>query len=99
MTLRVVFHRLAAQEARDAETWYAGRSQEAADRFRVAVLAATERLVQQTATHPLAGTRFRYVRVHRFPYRLIYVMQTADTVRVIAVAHDRRRPAYWRGRQ
>ena len=39
----------------------------------------------------------RQCTVGRFPFRLLFV-ELADQVRVIAFAHVRRRPGYWRGR-
>ena len=33
----------------------------------------------------------------RFPYSVIFAVR-ADELFVIAVAHDKRRPGYWRGR-
>lgn len=36
----------------------------------------------------------RYVRTARFPYLIIYVV-VGDTVRVVAIAHERRLPAFW----
>jgi mRNA-degrading endonuclease RelE of RelBE toxin-antitoxin system len=94
----VVFHRLAAQEARAAESWYASRSPEAAVRFRAEVIAATQRISTEGVSHPIAATRFRYVRVHRFPYRLIFVPMSPEKVVVVAVSHHRRRAGYWRRR-
>ena len=35
--------------------------------------------------------------VRRFPYELIFV-ELPDEIRIVAVAHYRRRPGYWRGR-
>ena len=43
----------------------------------------------------ILGTR-RFL-LHRFPYTVVY-RRDEDVVRVIAVAHQRRRPAYWRSR-
>jgi len=40
LALQVVLHRLAVKEARGAETWYASRSLEVAERFRTAALDA-----------------------------------------------------------
>ena len=37
----------------------------------------------------------RSAKVERFPYRIVYVVIGED-VDVIAVAHAKRRPAYWR---
>lgn len=39
----------------------------------------------------------RRVPVRRFPYQIVYLTRPDDIV-VIAVAHDRRLPAYWASR-
>ncbi len=39
----------------------------------------------------------RRLAVRRFPYHVIY-LESADAVRVLAIAHDRRRPGYWHDR-
>jgi plasmid stabilization system protein ParE len=44
----------------------------------------------------LYGTRRCRLRL-RYPYFLIYVVEPARVL-VVAVAHDRRRPGYWRRR-
>jgi plasmid stabilization system protein ParE len=41
--------------------------------------------------------KVRRVAVSRFPYHLAYLV-SSDRALVIAVAHDRRRPNYWRSR-
>ena len=50
---------------------------------------------------PEAGASYeedsRRVLFHRFPFELIYRVE-ADAVVVIAVAHQRRRPGYWKSR-
>ena len=99
MSIEVAFHRLAAKEARGAEAWYAKRSPLAAERFRAAVSAEVERIIGGTGVHPIPRTQLHYVRLHRFPYRLIYCFDTPEYVRVLAVVHSRRRPGYWRRRQ
>ena len=76
MALQVAFHRLAATEARAAEAWYASRSVEVAERFRAAVLDAAQRIADDVGTHPVGESRFRYVRAGRFPYRLIYCLES-----------------------
>jgi plasmid stabilization system protein ParE len=51
--------------------------------------------------HPRAwnpiGRDLRRCRLLVFPYGLIYRIRD-ETIEIIAVAHDRRRPGYWRGR-
>lgn len=43
------------------------------------------------------GLEVRRSQVHRFPYALVFV-ELEDQVRVLALAHARRRPGYWRKR-
>lgn len=40
---------------------------------------------------------FRRLLVRRFPYSLIYAVEARQIV-VVAVAHQRRRPEFWKGR-
>lgn len=93
--LPVVFHPDAVEEAKAARQWYAERSQSAADSF----LDELDRGIEAIANAPerwplfLHGTR-RYL-FHRFPFQLIYRV-TNDRVEVVAVAHGRRRPGYWK---
>ena len=99
MGLQVVFHRLAAKEARAAEAWYASRSTDVAERFRTAVLDSAQRIADNIGTHPVSESKFRYVHVYRFPYCLIYCVESESTARVVAVSHFRRKPGYWRRRK
>jgi hypothetical protein len=42
--------------------------------------------------------RYRRLLVRRFPYSVIYELLPSGA-QVVAVAHQRRRPGYWRGRK
>lgn len=46
---------------------------------------------------PMAASRRRML-VRRFPYTIVY-RQDGDSVLIVAVAHQSRRPGYWRGRR
>jgi plasmid stabilization system protein ParE len=68
----------------------------------VAFVDSVEHTVARIAEHPesspvLAG-RVRKVRVARFPYSVLCSV-VQDKVRILAVAHDRRRPFFWRDRR
>ncbi len=39
----------------------------------------------------------RRVPVRRFPYHIVY-LETPEAIRILAFAHDRRLPGYWRDR-
>ena len=93
----IELHPEAIAEARDAHEWYAERSAVAADAFMAELDAAINGICQwpdRWAVY-LHGTR-RYL-LKRFPYLVIY-RATADKLQVIAVAHGRRKPGYWRHR-
>ena len=60
-----------------------------------------ERLVLLVCEHPKIGRSIngslRQVILHRFPFSLIYSIEV-DAVLIVAVAHQRRRPDYWKTR-
>jgi len=60
-----------------------------------------QRVIDTLGEHPklgnLAGRGLRQAAFRRFPYWLIYA-EEPDAILVIAVAHQRRRPSYWRRR-
>jgi toxin ParE2 len=94
----VVFQRLAAGEFRKARNWYAARSPEVADRFRLAVSAAVERLSSGFESLPILVGDYRRIRTGRFPYLLIARRKSNGVILVVAVAHAHRRPGYWKRR-
>jgi toxin ParE1/3/4 len=96
---RVLFHRLAAREYRSARDWYRQRSIEVAQRFGAAVDRAAERIVADAESLPVLTGAYRYARVARFPYVLVFRRLETDVVMVVAVAHTSRRPGYWRRRR
>jgi plasmid stabilization system protein ParE len=97
MIWAVEFHPEARAEALESEAWHSERDPSVA----VAFAAELERAVEAIAETPLAwpphrsGTRRRLLR--KFPYAVVYRTLT-DRVQVVAVAHQRRRPGYWRDR-
>jgi plasmid stabilization system protein ParE len=93
----VEVHPLAADEAEAAERWYRERSETAAARFRRELDSAVERIAER----PEAGAPYleksRRIPLRRFPFFIVYRFRQAR-IDVIAVAHARRRPGYWRKR-
>ena len=93
----VELHPEAAEEAQAAMEWYRARSLRAAEAF----FRELERAVGVVSEAPnrwpkfMQGTR-RYP-LRRFPYWLIYRVKH-DSVQIVAVAHARRKPGYWRSR-
>lgn len=90
-------HPAAVKEARRAYRWYQRRSARAAERFRLALEAAVEQISVTPERWPkyLHGTRYRLLR--RFPFIVVYRIR-AQHLQIVAVAHGRRKPGYWRRR-
>ncbi len=61
-----------------------------------------ERSLEVLCNYPRRGPIWRgttrRLPLRRFPYAIIYQIKPED-VRVIALAHQSRRPGYWRGRK
>jgi len=88
-----------ASEAEAREAWLRYRASDPAVAIRF--MAALDRAIEQVADHPerwssyLHGTR--RILLRRFPYAVVYRVE-AQRVLVVAIAHQRRRPGYWRRR-
>jgi toxin ParE1/3/4 len=93
----VEFHPEAIAEAVAAREWYQVRSQVAADAFVAEINHAFQRITEDPSRWPkhFSGTR-RYL-LHKFPFSIVY--REVDTViQIVAIAHGRRRPRYWKER-
>jgi plasmid stabilization system protein ParE len=92
-----VFHPAAAQELAAAAEAYESR----APRLGQELIIEARRLIALICAHPQIGKPLdkvhRRMPMRRFPLLLVYRVDS-DLVRVIAVAHRRRRPGYWRQR-
>jgi plasmid stabilization system protein ParE len=93
----IEFHPEAAEEAQAAVEWYRKRSLRAAEGFVRELEEAVRAVSEAPHRWPefIEGTR-RYP-LRRFPYWLIY-REKHDSLQILAVAHARRRPGYWRRR-
>lgn len=92
-------HPLAADELVDGAVFYARQATpELAENF-IAEFGRSVALIQE---HPKIGVvwraRFRRLPLRRFPYSIIYSL-SGEVLRVVALAHHKRKPGYWRARQ
>lgn len=87
----------AEAEIREAFLWYFERSPIAADAFRAETFLAIDRLAVDALMWPEDEDAIRKHVLRHFPYTVFYEIR--DTmVTVLAVAHQRRKPGYWRKR-
>jgi plasmid stabilization system protein ParE len=87
----------AQHELDEAIAWYANQAPGLGEAFLIETLKVLK-LVDQfpQAWHPMSA-QIRRCRLNRFPYSVIYAVEEDDLV-VIAIAHQHRKPGYWRER-
>ena len=96
---RVRLRRAARREFREAIAWYRERNEEVAERFAAEVERTLEHLEQFPSTGAFVpgvpDLEVRRFPIHNFPYHVVFI-RLADRISVLASAHDRRRPGYWK---
>ena len=60
--------------------------------------AAVRRIATEGETLPILTGQYRWVRVKKFSYIRIFRKRSDDEMFIVAVAHTRQRPGYWRRR-
>lgn len=95
----VVFNSLAEQELADAVVYY----EEQRPELGLEYLEEVEHAVNLLRRYPETGSKVRgSVRrliLPRFPYSLLYRILENGQIRVLAIAHHKRRPQHWLGRE
>jgi toxin ParE2 len=87
----------AAAELDEAIAYYNAQAPGLGDAFLLEALRMLDLIKRHPdAWHPL-GNNTRRCRLSRFPYAVVYA-RDSDELLVVAVAHQHRRPEYWRDR-
>lgn len=91
-------HPLADEELVAGAVHYA---KEASARIAERFIAEFERSVQLMQEFPDIGAPWREpirrLPIRRFPYSIVYY-HSGEVLRILAIAHQKRKPGYWRGR-
>ena len=96
--MNVTFHGDALEEYLAAIAWYERDYPGRGERFSVALEGLLATIAEAPETFPLR-LGAHAVPVHRFPYVVFFEIVDAETLRVLAVAHTKRRPGYWNERR
>ena len=98
MNYSVVFHADAEAEMNEAAEFLDRES----PGLGMAFLAAVEKAVEQIRSSPESAQlilgRVRRRLVVKFPYAVVYSVRGTQ-IRILAVAHQKRRPFYWKSRR
>ncbi|MFN7572799.1 MAG: type II toxin-antitoxin system RelE/ParE family toxin [Betaproteobacteria bacterium] len=94
----VTYHPAASAEVAEAAAWYAQEAGEfLAREFLVEVEAALRLLLRHPSLGAPGKRKRRSLPLARFPYTVVYCIER-EALRVLALAHQSRRPGYWRQR-
>lgn len=96
MSLR--FAEAAQRELDEASLYFEARERGLGLRFLDAVGASLVLIQENPRAWQAIEASIRRCRVFGFPYGVIFTIDARNDVLVIAVAHERRRPGYWRER-
>lgn len=66
-------------------------------RFRLLVETAVQKIVESPFLYRIIKAPFRRHLLPKFPYSIIYTIEP-DHIRIIAIAHNKRKPGYWSNR-
>ncbi len=94
---RVSFHEDADAEMVEAAQYYERRAFGLGLSFLDAVHDAVDKVLLEPEAYERVGDELRQKLVKRFPYSLLYAID-GEQIRIVAVAHQKRRPGYWRSR-
>ena len=97
MARKIEYLEAAVQDAEAAARWYAEHSAAAARGFTDEIEAAEAAIAGRPEAWPRFGHGTRRYLLRRFPFSVIYRVESSRVL-VIAVAHGRRRPGYWKPR-
>lgn len=89
---------LAREELNEAASFYEARVPGLGAAFLDDVDRSIEMICESPRIGAAAGLTFRKLLVRRFPYSIIYALRDEELI-IVAIAHQRKRPGYWRRRQ
>ncbi len=93
--MRLEFHPEAELELIESAVYYDKQVPGLGERFESEIRYATNLLLDQPEIGPLVDPNLRKFILTRFPFTLYYSV-TTDVLRIEAVAHQSRRPGYWK---
>jgi plasmid stabilization system protein ParE len=91
------FHPAARAEALAAFDWYLERNRHSAQEFMAELNRVIDRIAENAQLFPRVDQDSRRAVLKRFPYLVVF-REIEFRIEIIAVAHGRRRPGYWKSR-
>ena len=93
----ITFHPDIEREVKASYLWYQDQAVGLGGDFLAELEAAFETIVEMPETWPKFQLGFRRFVLSKFPFSVIYCFK-AETVFVVAIMHNSRKPGYWNDR-
>ncbi len=93
-----ILHPAAVEEAEAAARWYRERSPRAAKKFVDELNHVIEKILEAPHRWPRGSNGTRKLNLPCFPFAVVY-WESDGQIRILAVAHGRRQPGYWKSRK
>jgi toxin ParE1/3/4 len=92
-------HAQADRELTESAAFYEREREGLGEEFLSEIARSLEFISQFPVAAPVVRGSIRSLVVSRFPYSIVYRKLETGTLRVLAIAHHKRRPEYWRSRR
>ena len=93
------FTDLAAVEVRTITRFYTRERRALGVSFVEALYQTTSLVAENPGLGSPLGEGYRRLMLRRFPYSIVYIVDPeSDTIRIVSVSHQRRRPDRWKDR-
>jgi len=96
---KIVFHPLAERELIDAASYYEEQEQGLGLEYLTEVEGVSNLLTRYPAAGVVIRGSVRRLILPKFPYSLLYRIVNEDLIRILAIAHHKRKPQYWVDRE
>ena len=77
--------------------WYYDRNPDAADAFEIELDSALNLIAKNPGTWPQYLHQTQKFVLRHYPFNLVF-RNSSERIEIIAVAHQRRKPGYWKDR-
>lgn len=98
MAFRYNIFQEAAEDLDNALAWYTSEGgTELSTRFFKSFINARKKACENPLHFPRIYDEFRMIKIHHFPYKIIYKLKE-EALYIVAVAHEKQHPNYWKER-
>ena len=92
--MKVEYHRATVTDLNDAVSYYEFERVGFGIEFRSEIYRAIDRIAESPRQYPIVSEDIRRCLINRFPFSILYRITLAETVRVLAIRHHRRRTSF-----